>query len=183
MSQQSTRRFQRDEFDEVAQGDGRRGAHRARSSPALAVVPVLLVVVAVVAVVVGTLTVLGDGESTQAAPGDGGQPAATEPAPTSEAPPPPPPAADRALPVTVLNGTDRSGLAGTAAELLTGLGWTAITTGNVEGEDQPPTTVFFAAEEQRVTAEALGADLFGAPVAQSDAYQGLTVVLGDDYQP
>jgi hypothetical protein len=103
--------YPRDEFDDLEPVPGRRGAHRARANPVLAMVPVLLVVVAVVAVVVGAMTLLGGndpasttasndtpvaqptGAPTTPAPGQSSAPAETSAPPettttTTEAPAP-----------------------------------------------------------------------------------------------
>jgi hypothetical protein len=207
------RAYPADEFDELEPTDGRRGAHRARPNPVLAVVPVLLVVVAVVAVVVGAMTLLGGGDSasTAAAPGpaatepaEGGtaapeetgapaetsapeasEPESSEPAATESAPAEtePPGEVDTAAEVTVLNGTTTSGLAGGATERLRGEGWTVPVADNYRGEETYPTTVFYPDEELAATAEAVAEDLGGAQTQLSDEFDVLTVVLGEDYQP
>jgi hypothetical protein len=209
MSEHSTRwKFSPDEFDDLDPADGRRGAHRARANPALAVVPVLLVVVAVVAVVVGTMTVLGSGGPTSSAavsgeqagepagepaPGDSAAPPAetTPPATQTTAPTPtetaePEPTADQSVPVTVLNGTASKGLAGRAAARLTAAGWTVPTTDNYRGTQKPSTTtVYYPSEQLAPTAAAVAEALGGATTQVSTAFgaDGVTVVLAADYQP
>jgi len=196
------RRFPRDEFDNLPPGDGRRGAHRARPNPALAMVPVLLVVVAVVALVVGAMTLLGNdapdtasppGPVADATPEPTGQPTdgatgeptgdpSSEPTaePTESAPP-----VDDSAPVVVLNGTSTGGLAAGGSQQLTAAGWNVAGTGNYRDGPTPPTTVYYADEELSATAEAVAEDLGGASTELSTAFgsDGLTVVLGDDYQP
>lgn len=218
MSEQS--RYPRDEFDDVEPGDGRRGAHRARPNPVLAMVPVLLVVVAVVALVVGAMTLLGGngpdvatrvseptGTSTETAgspTSEGGTTTPGTPAPTATdaptdaqtgtptdaQPEPEPPAeepapVDRSVGVRVLNGTTTAGLAGGAAEVLGADGWTVTEVDNYRAGPTPPTTVYYADETLAATAEALADALGGAATELSDAFGGggLTVVLGEDYQP
>ncbi|MFP5336543.1 MAG: LytR C-terminal domain-containing protein [Actinomycetes bacterium] len=202
------RRYPPDEFDQLPATQGRRGAHRARPNPVLAMVPVLLVVVAVVAVVVGAMTLLGDSAPDTASPAGNEAPidegtAAPEPSapegtaaptqqPTAEpttAPPPteepePEPTVDRSVAVTVLNGTSTAGLAAGAAERLTGEGWTVAGTDNYRAGPTPPTTVYYASEDLAATAEAVAADLGGAATELSEAFgaEALTVVLGDDYR-
>lgn len=203
------RTYPRDEFDDLQPVDGRRGAHRARPNPALAMVPLLLVVVAVVAVLVGAMTLLGDDAPDVAAPaGNNGQPAAQEttaapeatappageptdaatapPAESATEPPPEPePTVEMSVPVTVLNGTTTKGLAAGAAEQLGGAGWTVAATGNYRDGPPPPTTVYYATEDLAATAEAVAGDLGGAATQLSEAFgaDGITVVLGDDYRP
>jgi hypothetical protein len=208
MSDQPPSRSQRrdgfppDEFDDIEPVPGRRGAHRARANPVLAMVPVLLVVVAVVAVVVGAMTLLGgNGPASTTASNETPVPQATGTAPPSSAPaqssapaessPPPatttttePPApVDRSVPVTVLNGTRTSGLAAGATQRLREGGWTVPAADNYRGGDTPPTTVFYPSPELAATAQAVAEDLGGAQTQQSDQFDGLTVVLGEDYQP
>ena len=189
----------------------RRGAHRARSNPVAALVPAVLVVLAVLAVGIGTYALLSGGpgtavvetsdptsepfetpvplESTEPTPT--AAPTATAPtataAPTTTAPPPaptttaPPPVADRSVAVTVLNSTRTAGLAARAAGALENAGWRVAGTGN-HRNSTPPTTVYFAAPIEQVTAEAVAADLGGARVQQSSSFaEPLTVVLGSDY--
>jgi len=212
MSEQS--RYPRDEFDDVQPGDGRRGAHRARPNPVLAMVPVLLVVVAVVALVVGAMTLLGGngpdvatrvseptGTSTETAGSPTSEGASTTPGaptatdaptgtPTDAQPEPEPPTeepapVDRSVGVRVLNGTTPAGLAGGAAEVLGADGWTVTEVDNYRAGPTPPTTVYYADETLAATAEALADALGGAGTELSDAFGGggLTVVLGEDYQP
>lgn len=198
------RAYPPDEFDDVGEQPGRRGAHRAKPSPVLAMLPVLLVVLAVVAVVVGMMTLLGGGgtsSSVAQVPGATGQ-SATTPGASSEPPATPSPseastapaaplpettapAVDRTVPVTVLNGTRRSGLAGQATEVLRDKGWTVPRADNFRGDDTPPTTVFYPREDLASTAAAVAADLGRAATTLSSDFgeEGLTVVLGDDYEP
>lgn len=192
-----TRTYPPDEFDVDDPGTGRRGAHRAKPNPLVAVVPLLMVTVAVVAVIVGTMTLLGgpggepapvaDPDLPASEPAEPSEPAAPETsAPPSETPttePEPEPTVDQSLPVTVLNGVGVAGLAGDTAERLTAAGFNVVGSDNFTGE-APPTTVFYATEEQAATADAVIGEL-GVGVAELDPEmgEGLTVVLGEDYQP
>ncbi|HZI97607.1 MAG TPA: LytR C-terminal domain-containing protein [Actinomycetales bacterium] len=198
-----TRTYPPDEFDVDDSGTGRRGAHRAKPNPLVAVVPLVLVTVAVVAVLVGTMTLLGgpgdaptSGDDPAASDPAASEPAASEPAeptasettaPPSETttePAEPEPTVDQSLPVTVLNGVGVAGLAGDTADLLTGAGFNVVGTDNFTGGEAPPTTVFYASEEQSATADAIVGEL-GVGVTELDPAmgEGLTVVLGEDYQP
>ena len=192
-----TRTYPADEFDVDDPGTGRRGAHRAKPNPLVAVVPLVLVTVAVVAVIVGTMTLLG-GPGTAPSVAGSDIPASEPvepPASETTAPPPsesatptesatPEPTVDQSLPVTVLNGTGAQGLAGDTATKLTEAGFNVVTTDNFSGGEAPATTVFYAAEAQSATADAIVAEL-GVGVTELDPAQGegLTVVLGADYSP
>ena len=186
----------------------RSGAHRPHRSPLLEVLPVLLVLLAVLGVGVGvwqlnrstasTVAASGgpaDGAGAGADPTTSAAPTATTPSATPSATPSTTPSTtsvptstatatsggvDRAVTVSVLNATKRSGLARRAASALRAGGW-AVTTGNERGQS-PPTTVFFLDTDQQATAQAIADDLGGSPaVEQSSAYRSITVVLGDDY--
>ena len=189
--------YPRDEFDDVSPGEGRRGAHRARPNPVLAMLPLLLVVVLVVAVVVGAITLLGEDAPQPVAPAATAPAATEQPADAVTAPASPPataavPSAPESLPpvdtevaVTVLNGTRTSGLATGATRRLSGQGWTVVRADNYREGAPPPTTVFYPREDLAPTAEAVAEDLGGAATDLNEAFgdQGLTVVLGEDYQP
>ena len=187
--------FPPDEFDLVDPAGGRRGAHRARSSPVgLVVVLVLLAVGVVAAVLVGLLAAGGDepvaspGVATDApvatalptAAATTGAPEATV---TAGEPGLPLGVADRAVPVGVLNATTTGGLAGRVTGELREAGWTVVSAGNYAGADDPPTSVLYAAERLEDTARALAAELGGAEVRLDPAAagDGLVVVLGEDY--
>lgn len=182
----------------------RSGAHRPHRSPLLEVLPVLLVLLAVLGVGVGVWQLNRSTASTVAAsggPADGagaGTDPTTSATPTAATPSTKPSTkpsttsvptgtttatsggVDRAVAVSVLNATKRSGLARRAASALRADGW-SVTTGNERGQ-APPTTVFYADSDQQATAQAIADDLGGSPaVEQSSEYRSITVVLGDDY--
>jgi hypothetical protein len=115
------------------------------------------------------------------APGQTSAPAESSPPPTTTTEPPAP--VDRSVPVTVLNGTRTGGLAAGATQRLRDAGWTVPVADNYRGGDTPPTTVFYPSPELAATAQAVAEDLGGAQAQQSDQFDGLTVVLGEDYQP
>ena len=156
--------------------------------------PALLVVLAVVGVGVGTWQLNHSTAASVTASGGaadgtdaGGDPTAS-PSPTVSPSPSPSPTptptdtgpADRTAPVTVLNGTRTSGLAGKAATALRAAGWT-VSVGN--GRTSAPTTVFYAAADQRTAAQTVATDLGVTGVLeQSSRFGGrLTVLLGSDY--
>jgi len=194
-----TSTFPPDEFDVEDPGTGRRGAHRARPNPLVAVVPLVLVTVAVVAIIVAAMTMLG-GSRTPSAGVPGGGPdvpsqsvTGDEPQPsqtTSESAPPSPspsaepePTVDLSLPVSVLNGTTTSGLAAAATEVLTAAGYNVVSTDNFDG-DTLPTTVYYSTEDALGTAEAIAQELGAGQTELDDSRgEGVVVVLGDDYAP
>lgn len=196
-----TSTFPPDEFDVEDPGTGRRGAHRAKPNPLVAVVPLVLVTVAVAAIIVGAMTMLGGTQTPSAGvPGadvevpsqsaTGAVPPA-EPGPSqapSESVPPTPPAEpeptlDLSVPVSVLNGTSTSGLAAAATEALTAAGYNVVSTDNFDGEP-PPTTVYYSTDDAVGTAEAIAAELGAGQTELDDSRgEGVVVVLGDDYTP
>jgi hypothetical protein len=188
----------------------RRGAHRARVSPVIGVLPVVAVIAVVVVVVVLAWTLLGNsgGDSSgttaatgvatsapateqaqqtgQAAPSDtvSTPPASSDASATGGATTTPASTVDKTVTVTVLNSTSRNGLARKVATTLTGKGWTAAhfaTTPKVAA--RTTTTVFYATTAQKAVADALVADLGIGTVRKSAQFgtAGVTVVLGSDY--
>ena len=113
-------------------------------------------------------------------------PASPEPAPE----PSPEATVDRALPVTVLNSTSTPGLAAAAAEALGAAGWQVGDVDNYGG-DEIPTTVLYpdgaadplAGAVAAMTAAAVASDLGVGEATASPEVDGLTVVLGADYDP
>lgn len=188
-----------DEFDRVPAVTGRRGAHRARQSPVLAALPVLLVALAVVAVVIGATTLLGSGPPQSAATGSGGDVPVSEPTESSAAPTGTQtpsatsspdetatpsvttPAVDRAVEIKVLNATRTTGLAGKGAAQLKDAGWNVSGTDNYR-DGTVPTTVFYATDDLVATAQAVAGDL-GTDRTELDAdlADPITVVLGSDF--
>ncbi|WP_353943436.1 LCP family protein [Streptomyces sp. HUAS MG91] len=81
--------------------------------------------------------------------------------------------------VAVYNGTSTLGLAGDAAALLTGHGFTVTTTGNAATQDHTTTTITYGSGEKS-RAQALARLFPGAELVGGD---GLSVVLGSDYVP
>jgi hypothetical protein len=163
---------------------------------------------ALVAMVVLALLVLGvysfTSPATEEAADAGPEPTptATAPVQTSGALPPleveplPPvddvPATPIRVPVTVLNATGVTGLAGDIADVLATDGWTTVETASYEGGDVAVTTVFYAAadDEQRQSAEQLhqvhpevavvAVRFFDVPDVPDP---GLVVVAAGDWQP
>jgi hypothetical protein len=90
---------------------------------------------------------------------------------------------DRSAAITVLNATNRAGLATGVAATLRSAGWSVVSTGNYR-QDAPPTTVYYSGSALRATARAVSDDLPGAQqVVRSTRFgdQAVTVVIGADY--
>ena len=153
--------------------------------------PALLVVLAVVGVGVGTwqlnhstaASVTASGGAADGTNAGGDQ--TSTPTPTASPSPSPTPTpsqsgpAGRTAPVTVLNGTSTSGLAGKAATALRAVGWT-VSVGN--GRSTAPTSVFYATTDQQAAAQTLVSDLGVGVIEQSSRYgRRLSVLLGSDY--
>lgn len=175
----------------------RRGAHRARVSPVMAVLPVA----AVVGIVIGAIALVylflggmggGDTATTAAAPSASPTAAASTSAGAAAASGSPSASGlasdgtvDRLLPVAVYNGTQPtvSGLARKASTRLSTAGWKLGKIDTWNGTPVTETTVFFGSETQRATAMAVAKSL-GRGVARlsaANAGAGITVVVGNDY--
>ncbi len=193
-----------DEFDAAARSGGPRGVHRATRSRWSRWWPFLLVLVVFPALAYGAVTVLSDwdglpgggtgaedpGDAAEeptdetAGPTDPADPAATPsptPEPTPEPPPPPP--ADPARQVDVFNATNRSGLAGNAAERLEDAGFTDVSALNWDGDDPAASVVYYGAPTDVTTAQLVGSTLGIAQVVQDAALapDGIVVVLAADF--
>ena len=181
-----------DEFDHVEPGAGPRGAHRALRSRWNRAWPFAVVIVLFPALAYGAVTYWsserGGGQEAPAATAPTETSAETPAAPLEQTPPPTPePAAtpDLATPIVVFNSTSRSGLAGSAAEVLTAAGWESATSANYTGETLKSSTVIYGSAELEVTARA-AADALGITtiqLAEVDTVTGLEVVLESDYTP
>lgn len=94
--------------------------------------------------------------------------------------------ADLTLGVTVLNGTETSGLAGRTGDRLTNGGFTSVTVpqGIYEGAEPQRSTVYYSSEEHRTTAEEVGKQLGITDVVEDPASAQTTpivVVLREDF--
>ncbi len=91
--------------------------------------------------------------------------------------------ADSTTPVVVLNSTQTSGLAASAAEDLEGAGWAIAETGDQPGGAVPVTLVRYRDAEQEATARAVAQALGGSPTVErlASAKPGVvTVITGRD---
>lgn len=196
-----------DEFDGAAASAGPRGVHRtprtwwSRWWPFVAAV-VLFPVLAYAAVTVISdgvdLPWQGSGTTTEETTGADGEAEdatepteeATEPAedeatqtPTPE--PTPEAVVDLARSVEVFNATTTSGLASAAKDAVEAAGFTNVSSGNWDGDDQAATVVYYPAAADVATAQAVAAALGIASVAESAevAPEGIVVVLAGDFTP
>jgi hypothetical protein len=182
----------------------RRGAHRARVSPFLAALPFVAVAIVVTGVVAlawtlfggtdtgstaqpaGVVTAASSPASTRASGSTTKSPAATKSSATTKAGVSTPPAAtvDKGEPVVVRNSTRTKGLAARAASALKDQGWTIRGTPD-NYRPAIDSTVFYAQDAQKATAEAVAKDLGIARVTKDAdlAARGVTVILGGDYTP
>lgn len=132
----------------------------------------------------------GSPSATSASPTTSPKPTkSSSPAPTSSAtstssptPSTAPVVIDRSVPVTVLNGTRRTGLAARVANELRSKGWTVVSIGNWRGGGVSTTTVFVngrddAAATMRRDLEA--ADATKAPIGAMRDNRITVVVMGD----
>lgn len=103
---------------------------------------------------------------------------APAPAPTPE------PKPDKAAAVRVLNGTGITGLAGAKQRVIQADGFTNLTIGNYRESNPEKTTVYYAQDNQKVTAVAVAKVLGLADTAVSQdtqlAKDGILVVLRQD---
>lgn len=187
-----------DEFDAADDHEGPRGVHRSPRTTWSKLWPFLVVLVVFPALAYGLVTWISNsdtglsgaisglgatgtteptGGSTDGATDTAAPPAAT---PTSDAPvAPAAPAADLTTPVGVLNAANVSGLAATQSKKLEAGGFTKVTATNGTGAGVKTTTVFYATEAQKVTADAV-AQLLGittVTMSPTQAKSGITVVL------
>jgi LytR cell envelope-related transcriptional attenuator len=178
----------------------RSGAHRPRRRGGALVAPLLLAVVVVAAVLAGirwlpsleptragggsaasgtttSVTPTAAASSGSAAPGSTSARAGSSPKPAESAE-----TVDRSLPVTVLNGTGRAGLATRVAATLRSAGWAVDGLGNLP-EGAASSTVYYPQTRLRATARAVSEDLPGTQrIVRSSRFGSLvTVVLGPDY--
>jgi hypothetical protein len=180
----------------------RRGAHRARTNPLVAALP-LLVVVVVVAAVIGVAYALflkpssdtsaSDPLTSPTAPGATSAPSATQPSATasksasassSSATSAPAATADKTTTFSVANGSGKKGLAGRVTATLKGAGFSGVSVDTKAWSGTPvaETTVFYAKDSQKATAEAIANALGNGHARKSaaDANGGIVVVAFDE---
>ncbi|MDQ1286441.1 MAG: LytR C-terminal protein [Actinomycetota bacterium] len=187
----------------------RRGAHRARVSPVMAAMPVVVVVGVVGGAILLVSSLFGGGpeagagatvsaspstssaasepgsspsESTAEAGGD--STASSEPDETSAAPG----KVDKSVTIDVFNGTSPlvTGIARKALPKITEAGWRTGRVATWSGTPVSVTTVFYAESGQQATASAIAKALGRAsvkisPKAAKAAEGGIAVVVGNDF--
>jgi LytR cell envelope-related transcriptional attenuator len=204
----STRQGGYDERLVVPLEASRRGAHRARTNPLVAALP-LLVVVIVVAAVIGVayaLFVKPSGDTSANEPLTSTTPPAATSAPATAQPSvtssksssssssssasaststsSAPAAVDTSAAFTVANGSGKTGLAGRVTSALKHAGFSgaSVDTNSWRGTPVSETTVFYAKDSQKATAEAIASALGNghARKSASDANGGIVVVAFDE---
>jgi hypothetical protein len=191
----------RDRFDEVPDDLQRVGAHRAEARRGRGWIVFAWAALATGVLVGAGVVYLGvandsfqfvaptSDETSQAgseSPDDGGTDGSDAPTTPAETVAPADPASvdPDVTTITVLNGTDTSGLAGQASLALAETGWTVAGQGNADGT-VAVTVVYYADEADEAVARGVARDLGTTTVELSDAFpdSSVTAVLGDDYTP
>ncbi len=179
--------FQHDRFDEIPRNLERVGAHRLprkRGKGWVAFGWAALATVILIGAGVVALFVLNDKLSLGTGPA--AAPQSSEPATTEPEVPAVQPTVDPALAVTVLNGTERAGLAASVGDALVAAGWNVTTRSNAATEDVAESTVYYS--DATLEGAALGAaqSVPGAGTALSQDFvdlggASLVVVVGANY--
>lgn len=187
--------YPEDEFDVPSNPDVPRGVHRAPRSAWSRWWPFLVVLVLAPVLAFAVVNYMARDGNLPSLPGTSTSPEAQEDTPsdtategetptdteTTPADEPVAPAPVMDTPVVVLNAASIGGLAAAQAEKLTTAGFTAVTTGNTEATTDD-SVVYYAAEDQKVTAELVAQTLgLGAPtLSPADAGTAISVVLVSD---
>lgn len=182
-------KYPRDQFDSLPDNLLRVGAHRGPQVKGRGWIAFAWAALATGALVVAGLYVvsrLDDGNGIEipnlAQPGTSQTPAA---AATAEPVTDPTTIADRAITITVLNGTEVDGLESTAATALTDKQWAVGSEATSSANDIDTTVVYYSDAVNEDVARGIVLALGVGEVRLSDAYVGapITVVLGADYAP
>jgi hypothetical protein len=90
---------------------------------------------------------------------------------------------DKALPVSIFNGTLTSGLAGRVGATVEADGWTLGQVANWQGAPQQTSVIFYSGAERKASAEALGELLDIATLVETPGFESsVAVVLGPGFQ-
>lgn len=189
-------RFLPDRFDDIESEPGYIGLRRKQREPTFWLVPVGIVVgVSVILTAVGMFMVSRADQALELSPDEI---AITEPPPeevvaTEPEPEPEPEVAEAitnpteeqadGLTITILNGTDTTGLAARAGNLLDREGWPEQTRTNADEQGVEESLVAYESDEDEGLARGV-ADVLGiSEVVQTDNYPGarITVLLGADF--
>jgi hypothetical protein len=185
--------YPRDRFDDVPEDLQRVGAHRAagrRGRGWLVFGWALAATLALVAAGVIALTVIGQDIAFEGTVSPSSRTAT--PTPTADATPEP--VVDAGILVTVLNGTNTTGLAAQVGERLADEGWNVGSRANASTRDVETTTVYYWDPANEAAALGAARSLGSADVRLSQNFapeEGedpagvarLTVVVGADYRP
>lgn len=175
-------KYPKDRFDDIPAALDRRGAHRAPRTRGdkiaswlwgLAAVAVLVVLGLIGMFVIDNVVSFEQAEPTPT-------PTATEEAPveTQVAP-----KLDPAIPVTVLNGTDLSGIAGNTGDRLESAGWNVVDRADADNTNYTSSSVIYGAAADEAAARAVAESLGGGQVLldPAQAQPGtITVIIGTD---
>lgn len=189
-------RFLPDRFDEVPQEEGYVGIRRAQRSKTFWLVPTGIVAgVSVILIAIGMVVVQRADDRLQISPEEIAlaepEPTAVEEVVTEPEPEPAPvepiinPTADEAdgLTITILNGTDTTGLAARAGNLLDREGWPEQTRTNADEQGVTESLVAYQDPDDEALALGVGEILGISQVVQTDNYPGarITVLVGSDF--
>jgi hypothetical protein len=186
--------FPRDEFDDVPDGDGRVGAHRAparRGRGWIAFAWAALATGVLILVGLFALSRLDAGFQLPSLPIGGGAP--TSPSASASASPTVAAVTDPGtlskavlakLTISVLNGTADDQLDDKAGAALKGAGWPQPTLAQSTSSSVTTTTVYYSDAANEAIARGVAKQLGATRVQLSDAFPGasITVVLGSDYK-
>lgn len=179
-------KYPRDRFDDIPASLDRKGAHRAPRTPADRLASWLWALGAIVALVgVGAIGIfvidrLVAFDGNEAATSE--TPAATESAAETVVPEVVA-QRDPEIPVTVLNGTQISGVAGRTSDALSALDWNVVTIDDAATDDHTQTQIIYGSASEEAAALALVQDLGGgAPsLDPAQAQPGtITIIVGTD---
>lgn len=190
-----TSRFLPDRFDDIENEPGYIGLRRKQREPTFWLVPLGIVVgVSVVLTAVGMFMVSRADQALELSPEEI---AITEPPPEEVAAEPEPepepevaeaitsPSEEQAdgLTITILNGTDTSGLAARAGNLLDREGWPEQTRTNADEKGVEDSLVAYEADDDEGLARGVAEILGISEVVQTENYPGarITVLLGADF--
>lgn len=192
-----TSRFLPDRFDDIENEPGYIGLRRKQREPTFWLVPVGIVVgVSVVLTAVGMFMVSRADQALELSPEEI---AITEPPPEEVAAEPEPepepepevaeaitsPSEEQAdgLTITILNGTDTTGLAARAGNLLDREGWPKQTRTNADEKGVEDSLVAYESDDDEGLARGVAEILGISEVVQTENYPGarITVLLGADF--
>ncbi|GAA2071731.1 hypothetical protein GCM10009840_00130 [Pseudolysinimonas kribbensis] len=186
--------FPRDQFDDVPDGDGRVGAHRAPARRGRGWIAFAWAALATGVLVIVGLFVLSRIDPSFELPslplvgGNGGSPSASASATPTEAPVAEPSDVPSdvaaALTISVLNGTPDAQLDDKAGAAIKAAGWPVPTLADASSESIKTTVVYYSDAQYEGISRGVAKALGTSQVQLSDAFPGakVTVVLGSDYK-